>query len=224
MRQILVINPNTSFPMTQDIQRSAEAVKLPDTSLKFTNCVEGPEVIETYLEDDISAIGIFKIISSEQENYDAFIIAASPDPGLIGAREITRKPILGIGQSPLVLASLLGRKFSIIGHWKGDKPRSEDKVAKYHFYPLMASVISLNERPLNIQSDHEGKAVQLILAGRRAIEEDGAEILVLLGAAFAGMSKELSEILGVPVLEGIASAIKLAELLIDLNLQTSGFR
>jgi allantoin racemase len=46
-------------------------------------------------------------------------------------------------------------------------------------------------------------------------------VLILTGAAFAGMQNELSRILGVPVLEGISCAVKLAEILIDLGLITT---
>jgi allantoin racemase len=215
-RKILLINPNTSVSMTEEIERSAEACKFPDTEIVYVNCLEGPEVIETYLDDSISAVGVLEIIKRESPNYDAFIIAASPDPGLFGARELTNRPVLGIGQSPLILASLLGRKFSIIGHWKGDKPRSEDKVDKYGFSALLCSVISLNEQPLVIHKAQEDKLLKLIQQGKKAIENDGAEVLVLTGAAFAGMQAELSAQLGVPVLEGISSAVKLAEILIDL--------
>ena len=62
---------------------------------------------------------------------------------------------------------------------------------------------------------------RLVELGQKAIEEDGAEVLILCGAAFAGMHHELSEKLGVPVLEGISCAVKLAELLIDLSLHTT---
>ena len=219
-RTILIINPNTSQSMTEAICRSAEAYKLPDTKITCVHAAEGPEVIETYLEDHISALEVLKIIAAEKENFDAFIIAASPVPGLVGARELTTKPILGIGQSPLLIAPLLGRKFSILGHWQGDKPRSEEKVAKYHLSKLMASVVVMGESPLGIHADRQGKLEHLVEIGRQAIE-DGAEVLILTGAAFAGMQHELSQILGVPVLEGISCAVKLAEILIDLELRTT---
>lgn len=220
-RRILVINANTSASMTEHIRISAEAYKLADTEITCMTAAEGPEVIETYTEDFISAVEVLKLVLAERDHYDAFIIAASPDPGLFGAREITTKPVLGIGQSPLLVAPLLGRKFSILGHWKGDKPRSEDKVAKYHLSPLLASVRTVGESPKDIQADQEGSFEKLVALGRQVIEEDGAEVLIMTGAAFAGMHHQLSRRLGVPVLEGISCAVKLAEILIDLGLQTT---
>lgn len=219
-RKILVINPNTSKEMTEDIRHSAENVKFSGTTLTVVNAERGPEVIETYLDEFLSAIEVLKIITQERNNYDAFVIACGDDPGLFGAREITNKPVIAIGQAPMLLAPLLGRKFSILGHWEGDKPRSEDKVKKYGLDNLLASVVVSNENALDIQRDHRSKLEIMANLGRKAID-DGAEVLIFTGAAFAGMHHAISEKLNVPVLEGISCAIKLAEILIDLNLHTT---
>jgi allantoin racemase len=220
-RRILVINPNTSLAMTEAIRRSAERHKLPDTELTFMNPEEGPEVIETYLDESLSAIGTLKIIAAERDNFDAFVIACGDDPGLLPAREITTKPVVGIGQSPMLVAPLLGRKFSILSPRQVDRPRCEDQVAKYRITDLLASAIPCSLNPLDVQQNRRNSLARLVELGKKAIEGDGAEVLILCGAAFAGMHHELSEKLGVPVLEGISCAVKLAELLIDLSLLTT---
>ncbi len=74
---------------------------------------------------------------------------------------------------------------------------------------------------MDIQRDHQGKMEMMEQMGKKAIQEDGAEVLIFTGAAFAGMHREVSERLGVPVLEGITCAVKLAEMLIDLHLHTT---
>lgn len=206
--------------MTEDIKVSALASKLSDTGLTFTNPSSGPEVIETYLDEFIAAIELLKIITSERDNYDAFIIACGDDPGYSGAREITDKPVVPIGLAPMLIAPLLGRKFSILGHWQGDVPRSIDKVAKYGMSGYLASVLSTGNA-LETQRDHDGKLDLMENFGKRAIEKDGAEVLIFTGAAFAGMHKELSRRLKVPVLEGISCAVRLCEMLIDLELHTT---
>jgi allantoin racemase len=220
-RRILVINPNTSLAMTEAIKRSAERNKLADTELTFVNPEEGPEVIETYLDESLSALGALKIIAAERDHFDAFVIACGDDPGLLPAREITTKPVVGIGQSPMLVAPLLGRKFSILSPRQGDRPRGEDQAAKYRLADLMASAIPCSMNPLEVQKNRQESLERLVELGQKAIEEDGAEVLILCGAAFAGMHHELSEKLSVPVLEGISCAVKLAELLIDLSLHTT---
>jgi allantoin racemase len=220
-RKVLVINPNTSLSMTEDIRCSAEGVKLPDTDLTFVNPTEGPESIETYLDEFLSAMGVLKIIAAERDQYDGFVIACGDDPGLFGAREITDKPVVTIGQSPMLLVPLLGRKFTILGTWVGDKTRSEDKVAKYGMSSILASVIPTGETVLGSHVDHAGLINRLEALGKKAIEEDGAEVLITTCAGMAGVHQELSNRLGVPVLEGVSCAVKLVEILIDLGLRTT---
>jgi allantoin racemase len=220
-RKILCINPNTSLSMTEDIKLSAESVRLPDTEITYINPAEGPASIETYLDEFLVAIGVLKIIAQEKENYDGFIVACGDDPGLFAAREVTNKPVVSIGQSPMLFAPLLGRKFTILGTWKGDGPRSEDKVAKYGLSSLMASVIPSGESVLGSHCDHAGLIDRLEGLGRKAIEEDGAEVLITTCAGMAGVHKELSRRLGIPCLEGVSCAVKLVENMIDLGLYTT---
>jgi len=220
-RRILIINPNTSASMTEEIRRSAEAVKLPDTELTYTNPSEGPESIETYLDEALSAIGALRIIASKREEFDAFVIACGDDPGLNGAREITDKPVVPIGQAPMLIAPLLGRRFSILGTWSGDQARSEDKVARYGLSAFLASVVPSGETVLSSHRNHEALLARFEAMGRKAVDEDGAEVLILTCAGLAGLHNRLQERLGVPVLEGISCAVRLAEMLVDLGLRTS---
>ena len=220
-RKILCINPNTSLSMTEDIKLSAEGVRLPDTQITYVNPSEGPESIETYLDEFLAAMGVLKIIAKEKENYDGFIIACGDDPGLFAAREITDKPVVTIGQSPMLIAPLLGRKFTILGTWAGDKTRSEDKVAKYFLSDLMASIVPSGATVLGSHCDHAGLVDSLEVLGKKAIEEDGAEVLITTCAGMAGVHQELTRRLGVPCLEGVSCAVKLCEILIDLGLHTT---
>lgn len=220
-RKILVINPNTSLSMTEDIKLSAESVRLPDTEITYVNPDEGPASIETYLDEFLVAIGVLKIIAKERDNYDGFVIACGDDPGLFGAREVTDKPVVTIGQSPMLIAPLLGRKFSILGTWSGDGPRSVDKVKKYGLGELLASIVPSGGSVLGSHCDHVGLVDRLEVLGRKAIDEDGAEVLITTCAGLAGIHGELSRRLGVPCLEGVSCAVKLVEILIDMDLKTT---
>jgi allantoin racemase len=55
----------------------------------------------------------------------------------------------------------------------------------------------------------------------RAIEEDGAEAIVLGCAGMADLAAELTRQHGIPVVDGVAAAVKLAESLVGLGLKTS---
>jgi Asp/Glu/hydantoin racemase len=61
----------------------------------------------------------------------------------------------------------------------------------------------------------------LEIVGRLAIEEDKAEALCLGYAGMSGLDKELEQRLGVPVIDAVAAAVKMAEALVGLKKQTS---
>jgi len=56
---------------------------------------------------------------------------------------------------------------------------------------------------------------------RQAIEKDGAEVICLGCAGMAGLDKQIEEVLGVPVIDGVIGALKLLEGMISYGLRTS---
>lgn len=219
--KLLCINPNTSLSMTEDIKLSAEKARQSTTEITYVNPQYGPESIETYLDEFMVAIGVLELITKERDNYDGFIIACGDDPGLFAAREITDKPVVAIGQAPMLFAPMLGRKFTILGTWKGDETRSLDKVAKYGLSDLVASVKPSGATVLGSHCDHAGLIDRLEVIARKAIEEDGAEVFMTTCAGMAGVHEELSKRLGVPVLEGVTCAVKLVEDMVEMGVKTT---
>jgi allantoin racemase len=56
---------------------------------------------------------------------------------------------------------------------------------------------------------------------RRALEEDGAEVICLGCAGMAGINEVLQKRLGVPVIDGVAASIAYLNALVRCNLSTS---
>ena len=75
------------------------------------------------------------------------------------------------------------------------------------------------------QAHKEQKPFTLYVAGapegEKAVREDGAECILLGCAGFVDFAQDLERRLGVPVLEGVTPAVKLAEALVDMGLGTS---
>jgi Asp/Glu/hydantoin racemase len=66
----------------------------------------------------------------------------------------------------------------------------------------------------DIQHEKEDALVDL---ANRAIEEDEADVIVLAGAPLAGLAQRVKSRIAVPVVEGVAAAVKQAELLVSLD-------
>ena len=69
---------------------------------------------------------------------------------------------------------------------------------------------------------NEDNALAMIIAtGRRLMEDQGAEALVLGCGATTGLAPRIAQTLGIPVLDPGLTAVKYAEMLVDLGLSHS---
>ncbi|RYG56275.1 MAG: Asp/Glu/hydantoin racemase, partial [Alphaproteobacteria bacterium] len=65
-----------------------------------------------------------------------------------------------------------------------------------------------------VQDDHETRLRELC---QRAVEEDGADVIVLAGAPLAGLARSIRRDIPVPLVDGVSSAVRHAETLISLS-------
>ena len=85
----------------------------------------------------------------------------------------------------------------------------------------LASVRALGVSVEETTADEEKTKEAVLAVARKAIEEDGAEVIILGCAGMAGYDKDLEAELGVPVLDPSAVALKMAEAMVDLGLKPS---
>jgi allantoin racemase len=219
--RILVINPNTSVEMTDAIDAIAKKYARPDTQIETVCSKEGPGAIESAYESALVAQGVLeRVIEGNKSKFDALIIACYGDPHIYGAREISEVPVFGIAESSMHIACLLGYKFSIVTIREQSRPRLEELVKRIGLESKCASIRTTTMSPLDLQKDPTTVKV-LIEAARAAIEEDGAEVICLGCAGMAGFDKQMEKALGVPVLDGVACAVKLAETVFEYKLKLS---
>jgi allantoin racemase len=175
--------------------------------------------IETY-EDEIKAgPGMVRLIRENEDAFDAFVVACHSDPNLDAMKEITKKPVVGIAEASMKIASMLGDRFSVVSDNKHSIPNKEFLVRKYNLKDALASVRA-PEDEMSELSDEE----KYLRTARLAVEEDLAEVIVLGCAAMTGLDKPLQEKLGVPVLDGIVCALIIASGLVKYGVSTSKIR
>jgi len=211
--KILLINPNGDRTMEAVIQAGARASASAETTVDCKSIPTAPKFIETYMDELQAGPGMAELLRRDEANYDAFVIACHSDVHMDALREMTRKPVLGIGQSSLHVAVMLGHSFSVIQTTAHSVPMKEDLVRKYGLWDNCASVRAV--------SDYDPSISNVIKAARQAVDEDGAEVLVLGCAGLAGREKEVQDAVGVPVVDGVACATALAESLVRVGLTVS---
>ncbi len=85
-------------------------------------------------------------------------------------------------------------------------------------------VVNVNTTESMTQSNADAARRAAAPQARAAVEEDRAEVIVLGCGGMAGLDAQLSDELGVPVVEGVAAAVVLAQDLVELGLSTSKVR
>lgn len=207
--KILIINPNSDSEMTIAIQKTAARFIRGLIEVACLSTPGAPKFIETREDEVMAAPGMIQLIREHGEEYDAFIIACHCDPNLEVLKEITDKPVIGIGEASMRIARLLGRRFSIIQTTEESVPLKEALVDKYQLRDALASVRAPQNFPAK-SSDEE----KYLAAARAAIAEDRADVVVLGCAGLTGLDEHMQKELGIPVLDGVVCALILATALL----------
>ena len=220
--RILIINPNTTARMTEAIGRAGRHAASAGTEIIAVNPADGPVSIEGYYDEAFSVPGLLaEIAKGEAIGVSAHIIACFDDTGLEAARCASLAPVIGIGEAAFHLASMLGHRFSVITTLSRSIAAIENNLLKYGLASRCARVRAC-ELPVLSLDDPASDAVTKIRAEiELAKQEDRAEVIVLGCAGMAELAARLSTCHGVPVIDGVASAVKLAESLAALGLKTS---
>ncbi len=217
--KILIINPNSDPAMTTTILDAAHKFANDDFEVNCLPTPGAPKFIETYEDQVNAAPGMLQLLKENETAYDAFIVACHCDPNLDAMKEATKKPVVGIGEASMKIATMLGHRFSVVSTDNHSTPNKEALVRKYHLQDLCASV----RAPLEEIKDCSDEEKYLQVA-RQAIKEDMAEVIVLGCAGMAGLDKHLQEKLGAPVLDGVICALIIASGLVKYNVSTSKIR
>jgi allantoin racemase len=221
--RILLINPNTSEGFTRKIQTIANQYALPTTQALAVNPASGPRSIESIYDELLSSPGTLETALTHLDDSDAFVIACYSDhPAVYALREITDKPVVGIAEASMLTACMLGHKFSVVTTNREWEPLLWDAVKHFGLAERCASVRSTGMPVLALESASPQDTYRMILdASRKALEQDGAEVICLGCAGMAGLDKQLQSDLNVPVVDGVTAALKLLEGLVGYGLRTS---
>lgn len=219
---LLLINPNTTAAMTEGMVASARRVAQAGTTVRGTQPSFGPASIEGHHDEVIAAAGVLEQVRADGGQADAVVIACFGDPGLDGAREATSAPVIGIAEAAFHLASLVATGFSVVTTLTRTCVIAEHLLWKYGFERQCRGVHGTDIPVLDLEAEGGLACLpQLEAAARAALAQDRSGAIVLGCGGMAGLCETLQQRLGVPVIDGVGAAVKLAESLVGLGLQTS---
>jgi allantoin racemase len=219
--KVRIVNPNTTASMTTTIAQAARDAAAPGTTIEAVTSASGPVSIEGYYDEALCLPGLLKeIAAGEAAGVDAHIIACFDDTGLDAARQLAVAPVIGIGEAAAHAATLIAHRFTVVTTLSRSIPALEANLLRYGF-ERRSRVRAADVAVLDLEKPGSDARQRIDAEIARAISEDRAEAIVLGCAGMARLAADLSQTHGVPVIDGVGAAVKLAEMLVTLNLRTS---
>lgn len=221
--RILVMNPNTTASMTASIRATATAVAAPGTDILATEPLWGPESIEGHFEGYLSAAAVLDRLATLDTPFDALVMAGFGEPGREGAQELLDVPVLDITESAAQMAMMLGHAYGVVTTLDRAVPQIRDRLLTAGLLQRCAGVRGTGLGVLELEGDPE-RTTRIIIDTARSLVRDGAEVICLGCGGMAGLQENVAAELGVPVVDGVAAAVKFAEAVVGLRLTTSAVR
>ena len=144
------------------------------------------------------------------------IYAANRMSRCLGFKVSSRSSVTAPCESATAIASHLGNAFSVLVARRKSIPRMIENIRQYGHDHRMVSMRSVEIRVPDLRVDHDLTGDRLLTEGRKAIQEDGAQVLTLGCAAEYGLHEKLLSVLGVPVIDATLAPFKYAEFLAEL--------
>ena len=163
-------------------------------------------------------------LRAQEEGYDAVVMDTVSDSGLFALRSRLSIPVLGPGLVSYAVATMLGKRFSILTMWNRWRHLYEKNLDLYHLWEKCASIRAVDIPP-DVEALFAGKEQEMFARlaeeARLAIEQDGADVILLGSTTMHQAGDYLAANLPAPVINPGPVAIKMAETLVQLGLSHS---
>lgn len=219
--RLLVVNVNTSGSMTETIAHAARNAASEGTEIVALRPRFGASSVDCCFESYLSAVAVMDAVVTYEGAYDAVVMAGFGEHGKDGLQELIEQPVLEICEASAHVAMMIGRTFSVVTTLQRSVPAIEDRLRLAGLETRCASVRASGMSTSEVDEDPKRAADAIVEQARRAVLDDHAEVICLGCAGMAGLEEAIKATVGVPVIDGVAAAVRLAEALVGLGLRTS---
>ena len=211
MTELLLINPNTTQSITDLVLKHAKRFAAKGTTLRAVTGAFGPRYVASRIGYAIAGHAAVDALANDKGRKDAVVLACFGDPGLAALKEVSKVPVVGMADASILQACALGKRFSIVTGGERWKSMLEEFVASHGLASRLASVRTVAPTGADIARNPKAAMALLAKGCKACVNEDGADVVILGGAGLAGLAAKLKSQVDVPILDGVACAISMAE-------------
>ncbi|WP_246503776.1 aspartate/glutamate racemase family protein [Plastoroseomonas arctica] len=206
--RILVSNANMTQAITEACAESARRAAAPGTEIIAATPRFGAAVISSRVENIIAGHALLETIAPFAGQVDAVVLAVSHDTALEAARQLMPCPVVGMTEAACFTACMIGGRFGLVTF--GNAETYRELIARHGLSSRLAGTAVIDVTAPQAVSEPEMVAEKL-LPEIAALAAAGADSVILAGAALAGFDERLRGRAVVPLLDGIACAVRFAE-------------
>jgi allantoin racemase len=216
--KLLLVNPNRTQAMTDAVLAAATACARPGTELLAVTGDFGPLVIGSRAESAIAQHGVLELVARHAAGCDAVVLGVSLDTALWACRELLDIPVIGMTEAGLLVGSTLATRIGLLTYGRRMAPLYRELAQSYGLAGRLAGIEAVDVTPQQTFDEPEVVRAAVLAGIRCLVEREGAEAVLLAGAAMASMAGQLQPEVDVPLLDGVACAVAMAEARVALRL------
>jgi Asp/Glu/hydantoin racemase len=198
--RILLINPNTTESVTALVANHARAIASDAATFVAVTGRFGARYISSRASAAIAAHAALDALAQHAAGCDAVYLACFGDPGLAALKELSHVPVIGMAEASCLEACNRGRRFAIVTGGALWAPMLTEFVAWLGLSERLAGVRTVAPTGDRIARDPEAALAELAAACTACAAEDGADVVILGGAALAGLAERIQPSVPIPVL------------------------
>lgn len=213
--RLLVANANTTEAITEACAAAARAAAAPGTEIIPATPRFGPAVISSRAENVIAGHALLELLAEHAGKVDACLLAVSHDTALEAARQMMPCPVIGMTEAACLVGCMAGGRFGLVTF--GGIETYRELIARHGLSSRLVGLAGVNATPPEAVADPDGVGAK-VLAAVADLAAQGADSVVLAGAALAGFDRRLQPSAPVALLDGMACGVRMAEMMVALRL------
>jgi allantoin racemase len=202
--RVLVINPNTSAAVTDLVAARVRAIAGDDATIIPVTGRFGARYIASRAAAAIAGHAALDALAEHLAGgdaaCDAVYLACFGDPGLAALKEISPMPVVGMAEASCRAACSRGERFAIVTGGARWEPMLREFVSGLGLSERLAAIRTIAPAGDEIARDPEAALAHLAAACTACATQDGADAVILGGAALAGLAARIQPAVRVPVL------------------------
>ncbi len=198
--RILVVNPNTSPEVTDAYLAAARSLARCDVTLTGVTGQFGARIVSTEAENVVAGHSALDLVAEHAAGHDAVILAISFDTALEALRSVLPMPVIGITAAALGAAASGGRRIGVVFFGEVSRALYEAVLSRKGIVPT--GMVAIEVGDVSDYLSPEAKDA-IVLEACLRLRSEGAEAIVICGAAIVGMAARLESRVPVPVFDGL---------------------